>query len=469
RSEGGRLLSHLSKSSICQAMRHQVAVLVAVALLVATSTATGSNIMTDTLSFERRLDIPTKTNSRSHETLEDTAEDEQEGRGVLPTTVESVAASLKITTEQLQSWLKGGSKSTDDVFKALTLDSAADAAIANPQLQTWIGYMKLFNKENPKQQTSLVTTLASHFKYHDLAKAIEAAKAVPQTVKFAKRLEFELIQRWLAQEKNPDEIFQLLKLDIMRYDLFEKPELFTWVKYMDDFNEMYPEKKTSLFARLSWLIPDESALVDMLIKAKSIASTEKLALRVQEEQTKFWLQNGKTPEDLFTLLRLDKADGSLLENPIFDAWIKYADDFREMYPKISLDPIATIDDYYSIPKVATMIVEATVSPSTSKIAYRLNTEQYRDWLNRFHPAEVFMKLELDRAGKNLFRSPLLVTWLKYVSFYSKKRGKVSATSLLKQRFGKQQLDKMLQEAQKVPATEKIASGLLNSLHHRSAK
>ncbi|KAF1791255.1 hypothetical protein GQ600_3761 [Phytophthora cactorum] len=278
-------------------------------------------------------------------------------RGITSTVLESVPGSLEISTKQLKAWLKGGCKSTDDVFKAFGI-------LANTQLQSWIGYMKLFNKENPMKQTSLVTTLASHFEYDGLAKIIEAAKAVPKSAKFAKRLEFELIQRWLLKKK-PGRSLQLLKLDVMRYDLFEKPELFTLVKYVDDFNKY------------------------MLVKAKSVASTEKLALRVQADQTKLWLQNQRTPDELFTLLRLDKAGDSLLENPIFDAWIKYADDFREMYPKLSMDPIATIDEYYSSAKVAKMIVEATVSPKTEKIAYRLNTEQYRDWITRYHPAEAF--------------------------------------------------------------------------------
>ncbi|KAF4045103.1 hypothetical protein GN244_ATG02486 [Phytophthora infestans] len=336
------------------------------------------------------LDIPSRILFGPHETLEN---DDEEQRGVTFTTVESVTESLKISSEQLKLWLKGGTKSTDDVFKAFSLDTAAEKGLANPQLQAWIGYMKLFNKKNPKKQTSLVTTLASHFEYDGLAKAIEAAKAVPQTAKLAKRLEFELIQRWLTQEKTPDEVFRLLKLDFRRYDLAG-----------DDS------------AKMSELIPDESALVNMLIKAKGVASTEKLAQRVQAEQTKSWLQSERMPDDLFTLLRLDKADNDLLANPIFDAWIKYADDFREMYLKISMDPIATIDEHYSIAQVARMIVKATESPKTQKIAYRLNTEQYRDWLKRYHPAEAFMNLELGAAGDKLFRSPLLATWLKYVDF-----------------------------------------------------
>ncbi|KAF4042368.1 hypothetical protein GN244_ATG05361 [Phytophthora infestans] len=217
---------------------------------------------------------------------------------------------------------------------------------------------------------------------------------------------------------------------------------------------------------MSELIPDESALVNMLIKAKGVASTEKLAQRVQAEQTKSWLQSERMPDDLFTLLRLDKADNDLLANPIYDAWIKYADDFREMYLKISMDPIATIDEHYSIAQVARMIVKATES-KTQKIAYRLNTEQYRDWLKRYHPAEAFMNLELGAAGDKLFRSPLLATWLKYVDFYNRRtKGKVSVTSLLRQRFGDEKLDKILVEATTVPATNKIALELLRSLRER---
>ncbi|KAG2933196.1 hypothetical protein PC117_g12918 [Phytophthora cactorum] len=113
-------------------MRLQVILLVAIASLVATSTVAGPHTTADIQPFVRRLDVPTKTLFRSHKTHEKAEDDEEEEKGITSTALESVAGSLEISIEQLKAWLKGGGKSTDDVFKALALDSAADSILANP-------------------------------------------------------------------------------------------------------------------------------------------------------------------------------------------------------------------------------------------------------------------------------------------------------------------------------------------------
>ncbi|KAF1777437.1 hypothetical protein GQ600_17065 [Phytophthora cactorum] len=134
------------------------------------------------------------------------------------------------------------------------------------------------------------------------------------------------------------------------------------------------------------------------------------------------LKNPKTPGDLFTLLRLDRAGNSLLENAIIDAWIKCADNFREMHARISMDPISTIEYHYSNEAAAKMVVEATKSKDTANIAYRLNTEPYWDWLTGGTvPAQAFKLLKLNSVGDKIFQSSLLVTWMNYVDFYSKGR------------------------------------------------
>ncbi|KAG1684892.1 hypothetical protein DVH05_010186 [Phytophthora capsici] len=397
--------------------------------------------------------------------------DEREERGVSANAVETItdAVESKINTAQLKSWLESG-ESADDVFKLLKLDSAADKVLGHAKLDEWIEYMKLFNGQKGSKKTTLIKTLTAHFEDDGVARMIQKALQVDSTAKMAKRLQFEQIQRWLGHEKTPEEVLTLLKLDINRYDLFEKPELLTWVKYLDDWNKMYPDRQTTLFARISPLL-EEGILANLLIKAKSVASTEKIALRIQAEQTASWLKAEKTPDDLFTLLRLNRAEDSpLLENPIFDAWVKYADDFREMYPKVSFDPIATISEHYTAAQVATMIVEASKSPSTSSIAHRLNTEQFRDWLNtRQSPVRVFKLLKLDEAGDKLFQSPVITTWLNYATFYNTKREKVSITTLLRKRFGDEVLAGILTEAQQVPATKEEATKLLTSLVGRWPK
>ncbi|OWZ00388.1 Avirulence (Avh) protein, partial [Phytophthora megakarya] len=92
----------------------------------------------------------------------------QEERGVNIPAVETLTNALK-ATDDIDDWISKGA-STDDVFKLLTLDKAADNLLANPKLNTWINYMKRFNKENPEQKTSLIATLTAYYGDVGLAK-----------------------------------------------------------------------------------------------------------------------------------------------------------------------------------------------------------------------------------------------------------------------------------------------------------
>ncbi|GMF38391.1 unnamed protein product [Phytophthora fragariaefolia] len=251
----------------------------------------------------------------------------------------------QVQTDQLQHWLTSG-KTTDEVFLRLGLDKAADDLLATPQLNTWISYMKLYNQNNPTKKTSLIATFTAHYGDEGLAKIVEGAKLDKRTAFTAKRVQTEQIQRWLVDGKTPDDVFALLKLDEVGVQLFKQPQVNTWVKYMDDFKKANPDVETTLFTDLSGRFTEQT-LVHMLIAAKKVPSTESVAVRIQAEQSKYWLSVGKPPADVFTLLRLHYEGVSLFSNPLFTAWIQYTDEFRKIYFGTELTAISALRKHYS--------------------------------------------------------------------------------------------------------------------------
>ncbi|KAF4128957.1 hypothetical protein GN958_ATG21869 [Phytophthora infestans] len=257
-----------------------------------------------------------------------------EDRVISTSTVESLVKSA-VSTEQLKAWAKKGD-TTNYVFKALQLQKAGDNLLDNPQLAALISYLRLFNEANPAKKTTLIATLTTHYGNQDLARIIEAGQQVPKTARMANRLQTEQIQLWMGQGKSPEQVFGLLKLNKfwpfgwVSSDLFSKPGLTTWIKYLDDFNEANPDKKKTLISILSARYSDKT-LANMLIEANKVRGTSSIAKRIQTEQTQLWLKKGLQPDDIFTMLQLEKAGDTLFENPLFSAWIKYADDFRLLY------------------------------------------------------------------------------------------------------------------------------------------
>ncbi|GMF36249.1 unnamed protein product [Phytophthora lilii] len=387
-------------------------------------------------------------------------------RGISTSAVASLTNSLKstFTSQQLDDLLQKGN-SVDDAFKLMSLDNAADGLLANPHLTAWIDYMKLYNNANPTKKASLIAILTKYYGDDGVAKIIEAAKKVRDTSRMAKRLQTEQIQRWLVLEKSPKDVYKLLKLNdgffklskFEKYDVFEKPQLATWVAYVDEFNKANPSKTTTTYSILVSHYNDKT-LANLLIAAKEVSSTEKIAIRVQGEQTQHWLTTGKLPSDIFTMFRLDKEGDKLLGNPLFAAFVKYADEFHFFHANAELATLPTILKYHSSAELAHMIVMASKSPNTENIANRLQSELFRYWFKKKEtPVKMLSVLQLVDAGSKLTVHPLLNVWFEYIVYYSKMepKKKLYLETALRSHFSKNVILEALSEALKVPGMAKI--------------
>ncbi|POM73578.1 Secreted RxLR effector peptide protein [Phytophthora palmivora] len=416
-------------------------------------------------SSQRVLRIHNAVDSGDFGVITETNKIEERGAGA--PAVEALAHSLRLS-DDFDDWLKKG-ESADNVFKLLALDQAADNLLANSKLNTWIDYMKIFNKENPTKRTSVIETLTTHYGDEGLAKIIEAAKLVPATAGLAKRVQTEQIQRWLVAGETPEGVYKLLKLDEAGQSLFEQPQIVTWAKYLDNFNKEHPESRMPLLSFLQARYKDEATLVQMLIAAEKVYSTKSLAVRVQAEQTNQWLRMEKVPADVFKLLKLDNIGFSLLENTLFSAWVKYTDDFRKIYYGTKLTTISVLKQYYSDHVLAVMVLTAIQSPSSSGIAKRLYSELLRNWkIQNVDPVGVFKLLKLDQTKGTLFDSPLFNLWTSFVGYYSSFRPKndVMLLTELAKIYNERDLTAILVKAYDVPRTKEFASNLLKGQLNR---
>ncbi|OWY91912.1 Avirulence (Avh) protein, partial [Phytophthora megakarya] len=100
--------------------------------------------------------------------------------------------------------------------------------------------------------------------------------------------------------------------------------------------------------------------------------------------------------------------------------------------------------------------------ANSPVATKLKNEMVKNWeVALEHPANVFTLLELDKAGDNLFSSPLLKTWVQYLKTFNEesKYGKTTMIKTFSTSYGDEKLATMLEAAKKVPDTEQFAKNL----------
>ncbi|KAF4029606.1 hypothetical protein GN244_ATG18701 [Phytophthora infestans] len=409
-------------------------------------------------------EVPSSLHELTTDTLS-TDNSVHESRDTTRSAVEMFRNALKssVPDSQLEMWFKHA-VSTDDALKLFLRDNAADDL-----LTVWLSYMKRFYNAELAKKTSLIATLTAHYGDDGMAKLIETAKQMPSTAKTARRLESELTQLWLGRKKSVDDVFKLLKLDETGDQLFTQPQIVAWAKYVDDFNKANPDKHVTLFSYLKGLYTQEETLVKMLITAKKSPMTEKIAVRIQAEQSKNWLSNKKSPGVIFTLLNLNEDGISLVKSPLFQSWVKYTDEFNMVNPENTVAVISVLKAHYSDDVLARMSLSADKTPSTQSVANLLRSELQREWYATLKSGDVVFKtLKLDKSGSKVFERSLFPLWKDYMQFVSLKdpRIKVSYITPLIKVYGEKKLAQILIAAEKVPSTKKFATELLDKLFYR---
>ncbi|KAG2872340.1 hypothetical protein PC114_g26434 [Phytophthora cactorum] len=296
--------------------------------------------------------------------------------------------------------------------------------------------------------------------------------------------------------------------------MLNKPQFATWVKNVDELSATRPDTKISTISTLKAYYGDE-ALSQMIIAAQKNPKTQQLADELQTRQLQYWLDNKKTPADVFKLLELSKAGDNLLDNPQVSTWLSYVADFKKKTPRKSQEsiPILTthygdealskilleakqtpsdklldnpqfatwlsyVDDfnwkdprisrisvmarYYGDETLTKMLFEAMKTPSTANIAAKFHEEQIQLWLNtQKSPGDVFKFLSLNKADEKLFDNPQFMTWVKYVDDLSKGYSdkKTTVMSVLATHYNNDGLVKLLESARNAPRSSKLVKRL----------
>ncbi|KAG4038168.1 hypothetical protein PC110_g17561 [Phytophthora cactorum] len=182
--------------------------------------------------------------------------------------------------------------------------------------------------------------------------------------------------------------------------MLNKPQFATWVKNVDELSATRPDTKISTISTLKAYYGDE-ALSQMIIAAQKNPKTQQLADELQTRQLQYWLDNKKTPADVFKLLELSKAGDNLLDNPQVSTWLSYVADFKKKTPRKSQESIPILTTHYGDEALSKILLEAKQTPSTATIADKLHQEQIQHWLDAGKsPGDVFKFLHSTRQATN---------------------------------------------------------------------
>ncbi|OWZ01787.1 RxLR effector protein [Phytophthora megakarya] len=377
---------------------------------------------------------------------------------------------VKLYAAKLRGWLDE-KKTPDNIFAQLGLKTALSSVLTKPLFITYVDYVKLFNRENPGNKVWLLHPLLGSHSENYLIQLVDEAMKFPNTEKAIKIVQVELFQNWLRQKTSPNYVFaHFVFKNVMEGDNFlTNQNLKLWTKYLHDFNQRYPDRKTNMLDALRLSYSDEE-LAKALAQAINVPETKKLTSNLQLSLLNTWVRELKSPDEVSTILNLGSSNPLMksyvekfnwalaqISEKYFDdprMWLKYVDYFRAKDPASEKSEIMILTDRYGDDIVAKMIA---VTTTRRTLEYKqetfqkehlqaLKTAQVKGWYSSGKtPEDVFKLLHLDEAGNNLFDSPVLETWLNFAKKAVKydRNLKKLEFDILNRSYGDERLSKIL--------------------------
>ncbi|RMX62686.1 hypothetical protein KXD40_002757 [Peronospora effusa] len=348
----------------------------------------------------------------------------------------------------------------------------------------WKAVIRGKHPESSEALQSLYLTLSHHF--GDDAALAEAFVAVkkksedPASYAAVKVLHAQ-VQWWIKEKKTTDEAFTLLKLDQTNGNPFASPIFLQWKALITSKNLKNPEPEEAatreMFDCLSSHYKDDVVLIKILdAEYKLDSALSDTAKDLLDFQIQKWKNDGKTEEDVFTLLMLDQTDvKQLLASPAFDQWLKFVTDSspevenRKKAEYVSNALMRHFDDEAAVTEA---LVAGTKIDAMRSIASTLLRIQMKKWrTTRNTPEDVFRLLKLDRAaGNNPFASPVFSQWLRFIA-QSSTEGKLMEdllNALLRHYKDEAAVTEVLVAGTKTDSTRSRTSSLLKKTNRRVA-
>ncbi|POM75512.1 Secreted RxLR effector peptide protein [Phytophthora palmivora] len=195
-------------------------------------------------------------------------------------------------------------------------------ALTAPRLTTLTADVEKINSNNFIKKVSVIGILTARYGDDSLAKALTLIKTYGSEDRVlglltagksnghtADLLENSLLSKWAGENHSPKTVFQKLKLHLHADDAFAADQLNNIVKYVDDFNTKNSLNKKSTLDLYTSSFGD-ATVAQNLVSAVRNPLANNVAKELQTQQLKGWINNGKSVDDMFTILKIEKRKGA---------------------------------------------------------------------------------------------------------------------------------------------------------------
>ncbi|OWY94602.1 Avirulence (Avh) protein, partial [Phytophthora megakarya] len=368
---------------------------------------------------------------------------------------------IKLETEQMQRWI-AIRKDPDELFRIFHLNWEGRKVFEHPEFVTWAKYVDDVNTKHPEEPMWMYSTLTKHFNDDDLFQMMEVVKESTKTKTIATKVEDDWIDAVLEKNKTPYQFLQNLGLakttnDLLDKVVYDNSLIRTWVKYMERFNRRYPKEKTTMIETFTKAFGDDG-VTKMLDTAKSKSRTTNLATKMEIEQLKMWQDSGKSTDDVFMLLKLDKEANfyHFRDKQLLSTWVSYINVFIEKNPDKKDILFSALQSRFNDLRLNQILNMAKKYSSMESTATKIQTAKIMDYrVRNERPSGVFTLLGLMDEGDHILSTSQFKLWMEYVEDFNKRNHEQESWFLFLHDAYKYKIEGMLKRARETASTAKI--------------
>ncbi|ETM38941.1 hypothetical protein L914_14859 [Phytophthora nicotianae] len=278
----------------------------------------------------------------------------------------------------LQKKWKDSDNTESGVFHLLKLDDEKTGLLTNPVLEFWMRYVDSLGKDPYK--LLLLAINRKGINDAGLARMVGLAQKDRNNYWIGTNFESRVLDKWKQDGKSGNKLFTMLELDKEGDKVFDSPVWKIWTSYLNK-NEQEPNKIIYSVLRDRF---DDSKLATLVSSSKEAENTV----------LNLWKTDGKTINQVFNLLKLDKTGDEIFERSAFSIWMAYV---HKLNPD-GLDAFTLLEKRYGSKKLAAMLsrsLRGKHSADTKQLFSKLQELQFKKWMgeNNNNPTAVHSKAE----------------------------------------------------------------------------
>ncbi|KAI9984904.1 hypothetical protein PInf_006458 [Phytophthora infestans] len=242
-------------------------------------------------------------------------------------TAETKTVANKVDSALFDFWLSKR-ETPDKVMDAFKHGSTAQAFLGSSRWKEWERYLSVYNARYPEKKTTVIETLTRKYGDAQLLDTLITASSKGETKTLAAKLQAQQFDRWMSLKESPLDVYNRLRPSYGDRSFFDEPQLNVWVSYMNVFVDKNPSKVDKMFLELGDTFGNMH-LFRVLGEAKKFPNMESTTAKLQMEKASTLFASGKSPEDIFRVLALDKVGNDILSNTLFHKWLAYLQKFNK--------------------------------------------------------------------------------------------------------------------------------------------